>query len=160
MQHGILHYYRGILTGVKGFIGKIQEYHFVKVPNQKDPYLLTRDFHHYPSDISRDHSRPTPSRAYQPTEYIDIRIDNEAKDILDILFWRANGGKTRNLCFQRHHAQHLTKSLTHATLAMGIITDEDRKSEEKPVLNTEDFGYIISYMTGGENSESETGVVT
>lgn len=92
---------------------------------------------------------------------MDIRIENEAKDILDILFWRANGGKTRNLCFQRHHAQHLPKSLTHATLAMGIITDEDRKGEEeKPVINTEDLGYVISYMTGEENSESETGVVT
>jgi hypothetical protein len=160
MQHGILHYSRGMLVGIVGLKWRFQEYHLVKLPNQDQPHLLTMDFHEYPPESPRDYSRPKPSREYAHGDYMDFKNEEEARDIINILIWRSEREQTRDLCFLKRNAEHLPKSLTHSTLAMGIITDEDKNNEEdKPVITREEFGYLIEYMTGQNTEMSETGGV-
>ena len=161
VQHGVLHFSRGTLTGVVGLKWRIQEYHLVKVPGQKEPVLLTRDFHDYRSGSPIDKTRPKLSREYKEGEYMDFEKKEEAKDIIDILIWRAQGGQTRDLCFQRHHAEPLPKSLTHSTLSMGILTAEDKEEEEEqPILPHADFSHVLLYLSDKDNNEPGTGGVT
>jgi hypothetical protein len=160
MQHGVLHYSRGMLVGIVGLRWRFQEYHLVKLPNQDQPHLLTMDFHEYHPDYPRDNSRPKPSKVYAPGDYMDFNNEEETRDIINILIWRSQKKKTRDLCFLKRNAGPLPKSFTHSTLNMGIITDEDKNNEEdKPVLTREDYEHLIPYLTGQDTEMSEIGGV-
>lgn len=146
-QYGFRHYSKGLLMGVVGLKWRFEEYHLVKVPNQTDPLLLTLPFQSSPLNTPEDHTRPKLSRAYTDNEYMDLTKKKEAIDVLNILIWRAQKGKTRDLFFMRHHAQPLPKSLTHATL---IVDDE----EEETVLPNEEYKHIVAYL-GQEEDRME-----
>lgn len=88
---------------------------------------------------------------------MDIRNEKEAEDILNILIWRSQKGQTRDLCFLKHHATPLPKSLTHSTLGMGIITDEDKENEdEQPILPLQDFYHVPNFISQYDNKNAET----
>lgn len=78
---------------------------------------------------------------------MDLAKEEEARDIINILIWRSQGNKTRDLSYLRHHANPFPKSLTHSTFSMGILTEEDQQiQEEQPVLTSEEFGHITAYF--------------
>lgn len=99
----------------------------------------------YHPQYTRSPDRPTPSKRYGNGDYMDIREPPEAKDILNILLWRAERNETRDLTIHTQGADKLPKSMTNSTLTNGILED-DLLYKEEPVLPSKEFEHILAYL--------------
>lgn len=99
-QHGPAFNTKGILIGVKGIKWRFVDYHFVNVPNQRAPELLTQDFAAGPSNTD---PRPIYTRTYREGDYMDFASEDGAKDIISTLLYISKGKRGRDLSFMRRH---------------------------------------------------------
>jgi hypothetical protein len=139
MQYGTFSRSKGVLIGVKGVKWRFVDYHFVTVPNQREPQLLTKDFTDGPMGET---VRPTPSRKYNEGEYMDLKSEKEGKDVIQALLWIAKGKQGRDLSFMKRHTSALPQSFTRSTLDNGILVDTE---QDQHILGSE-FEYLIPLL--------------
>lgn len=156
-EHGAMRHSKGLLIGVVGLTWRFVEYHWVSVPGSDMPRLLLEDFHTPSPGSPKGLRRPQRSREYKEGCYMDLTIEEEARDILNILIWRSGDGETRDLSYKRHHAEAIPKSLTRSTLSMGDLTEEDIPDFEKLVLASAEFGYLVPFLTARDVEMAERG---
>jgi len=156
MEYGYRFHSRGLLVGVVGFTWRFVEYQWVSVSEEKNPVLIKIDFHTYHENLPTDSSRPQPSREYKDGDYMDLSKKEEAKDILNILIWRSNDGKTRNLYKTRDHAEPFKASLTRSTMGMPDSAYEIPEIEEGDfILSVREFGHIAPFLTAQDSQEGD-----
>lgn len=156
MEFGSRFHSRGLLVGVVGFRWRFVEYQWVSVSNKKTPVLIKIDFHTCHENLPTDITRPEPSREYKDGDYMNLSEEEEAKDIINILIWRSNGGKIRDLYKTRDDAEHLKASLTRSTMSMPDPSYEIPEIEERDYeLSGREFGHLVPLLTAPDVEMAE-----
>lgn len=150
-QHGPAFNRKGILIGVRGVQWRFVDYHFVVVPDQRAPQLLTVDFAAGPSNTD---PRPIYTRTYQEGEYMDFATKDGAKDIISTLLYISKGKRARDLSFKMKHTSPLEQSISLSTLGNNDIVEDEK---EEYLLSSE-FDHLAPLIRGevwGEDIDME-----
>lgn len=124
LEHGAHYSSRGVLIGVKGLTWRIVDYQFVDIPGDPKPSLLFKDFYDTNNDPG-EMDRPNPSKVYKEGDYMDMRLEDEGKDVISALLWLVKGKSGRDLTFMDNRAKPISKSITCSTLGMEWNEDDD-----------------------------------